>query len=169
MFNSFVYEDSTIRSSCMNSPVCILSQKTYNASPVCYFSHVETMWLGSKEAKKPQKTGKVKKFVSASVLQRLTEKEQEGTERLMMVKNSNCSRGLWYRPMQCVRQHGSSHSGKIQVAQVYLESQYAAIFPMKICFLKTASKFNWSDSATFVHLLFPFSSSYRLLWSTFAV
>lgn len=35
--------------------------------------------------------GKVKKLVSANVLQKLTEKDQEGMEGLKMVKKSNCS------------------------------------------------------------------------------
>lgn len=41
--------------------------------------------------KEKQLRGKVKKLVSASVLQRLPKKEQEGMKRLKIVKNSNCS------------------------------------------------------------------------------
>lgn len=40
--------------------------------------------------KQKQSRGEVKKLMSANVLQRFTEKEQEEMERLKVVKNSNC-------------------------------------------------------------------------------
>lgn len=85
MINSFVYEDSKLRLSYMNSQVCILSQKAYHGlqKHAPYFSFLMSRQCDFEVEKQRQSRGKVEEL-SASVLQRLPGKEQGGMERLKL-------------------------------------------------------------------------------------